>query len=153
MTSYGRFVLTRLTGVSELRIDEVTLDELPVFVVAKDGDPGEAAGAAFSQLEAALPSLRGRRFYGYYEPNARRYFACVVAQDDDAVALDRSILPGGAYARARLRGQPPELYARIGDTFDSVAKSVAADSARPWLEYYRSENEVDVLVPVLASEH
>jgi len=138
--------------MSELRIVEVTLDELPVLVVAKDGEPGEAAGAAFSELEAALPSLRGRRFYGYYEPSARRYFACVVAQDDDALDLDRRTLPGGTYARSRLRGQPPELYARIGETFDTVAKSVAADESRPWLEYYRSEGEVDVLIPVLPSE-
>jgi hypothetical protein len=138
-------------GMSELRVDDVTLDELPVLVVAKDGDPGEAAREAFSELEAALPSLRGRRFYGYYEPNARRYFACVVARDEDALDLDRRTLSGGAYARTRLRGQPPELYARIGDAFDRVAKSVAVDSSRPWLEYYRSDDEVDVLVPVLAA--
>jgi hypothetical protein len=137
--------------MGELRIDDLTLDELPVFVVAKDGDPGQAAGEAFSELEAALPSLRGRRFYGYFEPNEKRYFACVVAQDDDALDLDRRTLPGGAYARTRLRGQPPELYARIGGAFDSVAKSVAVDSSRPWLEFYRSDREVDVLVPVLAS--
>lgn len=137
--------------MAELRIDEVTLDELPVFVVAKDGDPGQAAGEAFSELEAALPSMRGRRFYGYYEPSEKRYFACVVAQDDDALDLDRRSLPGGAYARARLRGQAPELYGRIGDAFDLVAKSVAVDPSRPWLEYYRSDREVDVLVPVLAS--
>jgi hypothetical protein len=138
--------------MSELRIDDVTLDELPVLVVAKDGDPGEAAGQAFSDLEAALPSLRGRRFYGYYEPDARRYFACVLVKDgDDALGLDRRSLPAGAYARTRLQGRPPELYARIGGAFDSVAKSVAVDSSRPWLEHYRSEGEVDILVPVLAA--
>jgi hypothetical protein len=136
--------------VSDLRIDEVTLDELPVLVVAKDGEPGEAAGPAFTELEAALPSLRGRRFYGYYEPSEKRYFACVVARDDDIPGLDRETLPGGAYARTRLHGQPPEVYGRIGETFDRVAKSVAVDSSRPWLEYYRSENQVDVLVPVLS---
>ena len=137
--------------MSEFRIDEVTLDELPVLVVEKDGDPGKAAGAAFSELEAALPSLRGRRFYGYYDPKANRYFACVLAKDDDALDLDRRSLPGGAYARSRLRGQPPELYARIGEAFETIAKSVAVDSSRPWLENYRSEGEVDVLVPVQAS--
>jgi hypothetical protein len=136
-------------SMSELRIDHVTLDEVPVLVVVKDGDPGQAAPVAFSELEAALPSLRGRRFYGYYEPNARRYVACVVARDDDTLDLDRRSLPGGAYARTRLRGQPPELYARIGPAFDEVAKSATVDSSRPWLEYYRREGEVDVLVPVL----
>src|SRR5262245_43571654 len=137
--------------MSELRIEDVTQGELPVLVVAKYGNPGEAAGSAFYELEAALPSLRGRRFYGYYEPNARRYFACVIARDDDALDLDRRTLPGGAYARTRLRGHPPELYERIGDAFDAVAKAVAVDSSRPWLEYYRSEDEVDVLVPVLVA--
>ena len=110
--------------MSELRIDEVTFEELPVLVLAKDGDPDAVAGAAFSELEAALPSMQGRRFYGYYEPETRRYFACVVARNDDVSDLDRGALPGGAYARARLRGDPPELYARIGETFDQ--------SRSPW---------------------
>jgi hypothetical protein len=139
--------------MSDLRIDDVLLDELPVLVVARDGEPGEAAGAAFSALEAALPSLRGRRLYGYYEPGAKRYFACVVAQNDDVADLERRTLPGGRYARTRLHGEPPELYGRIGKTFDRVAKSVTADDSRPWLEHYRSENEVDVLVPVVTPEH
>ena len=134
--------------MSELRIDEVTLDDLPVLVVAKEGLPSEAAGPAFSELEEILPTLRGRRFYGYYEPSAQRYVACVVAREDDVADLERSTIPGGAYARTRLRGEPPELYGRIGETFDRVAKSVTVDSSRPWLEHYRSENEVDVLVPV-----
>jgi hypothetical protein len=138
--------------MSDLRIDEVLLDELPVLVVAKEGEPSEAAGAAFTELEAALPSLRGRRLYGYYEPSAKRYVACVVAQDDEVADLERRTLPGGPYARTRLLGEPPELYGRIGETFDRVAKSVAADDSRPWLEYYRSENEVDVLVPVVKRE-
>jgi hypothetical protein len=138
--------------MSKLRIDDLMLDELPVLVVAKDGDPGEAAGKAFSELEAALTTLRGRRFYGYYAPDARRYFACVVVQDgDDVLDLDRRSLPGGAYARTRLRGRPPELYTQLGDAFDLVARSVAVDASRPWLQYYRSEGEVDLLVPVLAS--
>lgn len=139
--------------MSDLRIDEILLDELPVLVVAKEGEPGEAAEAAFSELEAALPSLRGRRLYGYYEPSAKRYFACVVAQDDDVAELERRTLPGGPYARTRLHGEPPELYGRIGETFDRVAKSVTADDSRPWLECYRSENEVDVLVPVATPGH
>jgi hypothetical protein len=137
--------------VGELRIDEVRLDELPVFVVARGGDPGEAAGAAFSELGAALPSLKGRRFFGYYEPGSRRYVACVTARGHEVLELESQTLPGGAYARTRLRGEPPELYARIGETFEQVAKSVTVDASRPWLEHYRRENEVDVLVPVLGS--
>jgi hypothetical protein len=139
--------------VSELRIDEVKLEELPVLAVAKDGDPAEAAGPAFSELEAALPSLRGRRFYGYFAPDENRYYACVVAREDDALDLERLTLPGGAYARTRLHGEPPELYGRIGETFDRVSQAVSADSSRPWLEFYRREDEVDVLVPVLEAEH
>jgi len=50
----------------------VTLEVVPIHFVAKDGGP-ESAPAAFAELEAALPSLRGRRFYGYYEPTANRY--------------------------------------------------------------------------------
>jgi hypothetical protein len=58
------------------------------------------------------------------------------------------MLPGGRYLRTRLRGEPPELYARIGPTFDKLVGLAAADESRPSIEFYRRHDEVDLLLPV-----
>ena len=134
--------------MDELRITKVEREDMPVLEVTRDGNPGEVAGAAMSDLEQALPSLRGRHFYGYYDPPANRYVACVEAQAGDPPAITRGAIPGGTYARARIFGDAPELYTRIGPTFDLIAGQVSVDRSRPWLEFYRSEHQVDLLVPV-----
>jgi DNA gyrase inhibitor GyrI len=74
--------------------------------------------------------------------------ACVVAQADDDLEFTRSVIPGGTYARVRLRGEPAEMSAKIGPTFERVAESVEVDPDRPWLEYYRRHDEVQLFVPV-----
>jgi hypothetical protein len=43
------------------------------------------------------------------------------------------------------------LYDGIGPTFDELAKDADVDDTRPFLEFYRREDEVDVLVPVRTS--
>ena len=37
--------------------------------------------------------------------------------------LESGTLPGGRYLRARLRGDPPAVYERIGPTFDEMSAS------------------------------
>ena len=116
----------------------------------RDGGPGDASQAAFAEVEAKLPSLRGRRFYGYFDPPRRRYVACVVAREDDPpdLGLERGELPGGPYLRARLRGDASSNYVRTGPAFERLAQMERADVTRPWLELYRSEGEIDLLLPV-----
>lgn len=132
---------------------QVDREPVPVLLVAVDGAPDEAAQPASAQLEQALPSLQGRHFYGYFDFANHRYVACVDRRDDDdAAALGLLVgeLPGGVYLRARLKGEPPAVYAQIGPTFDQLAEAAGdtADRTRPWLEFYRREDEVDVLLPV-----
>ena len=59
--------------------------------------------------------------------------------------------PAGAYLRTRLRGEPPELYSRIGPTFEAIAAQNPSDDTRPSIEFYRRLDEIDLLLPV-ASE-
>ena len=136
-----------------MKLDRVTLDPVAVLVVAEKGAPNEVASKAFERLEKALGDIKGRKFYGYYAPDQREYRACVATQegdDPDAKGFTRETLPGGAYLRARLKGEPPQLYARIGPTFDDMQNAnETKDFMRPWIEFYRARDEVDLLVPIL----
>ncbi|HYK98527.1 MAG TPA: GyrI-like domain-containing protein [Candidatus Acidoferrales bacterium] len=139
--------------MSELRVEQVTLEPVPVLVAAEKGAPGEVAMRAFDRLEKALGDITGRKFYGYYAPDQREYRACVAVKDgDDAekLGLARETLPGGKYVRSRLVGEPPELYRRIGPAFDDLGNiNDTKDFMRPYIEFYRARNEVDLLVPIL----
>jgi hypothetical protein len=127
----------------------VEREELAVLFISTPDDP-EQFGPAFQRLEE-LVGTRGRKFYGAFYPREKEYRACVVTQDgDDAAALgvESGTLPGGRYLRARLRGDPPELYSRIGPTFHQLLGMAAGDESRPSLEFYRRHGEVDLLLPV-----
>ena len=107
-----------------------------------------AAGRAFEILETAIPP-RGRKVYGYWHPPEREYRACYArhdADDPEALGLGEAVLPGGRYARVRLRGDG--AFANIAPSFAALAEEVRPDNERPWLEFYRRHDEVDLLVPV-----
>ena len=62
--------------------------------------------------------------------------------------LEDGTLPGGRYLRARLRGDPPGVYERIGPTFDELVAIADVDRSRPGLEHYRRVDEIDLLLPI-----
>ena len=74
----------------------------------------------------------------------------VAGPGDDAAALglEAGALPGGGYLRLRLRGEPPELYDRIGPGFEALLRETEPSGGRPPLEDYRRRDEVDLLLPV-----
>lgn len=133
--------------------DRVTTEPVEVMVAAEKGAPSEVAMRAFDRLEKALGDIKGRKFYGYYSPDAHEYRACVAVRagdDPTAKGLTKETLPGGKYVRARLKGEPPALYARIGPMFDDMGNvNDTKDFMRPYIEVYRSRDEVDLLVPIL----
>jgi len=127
---------------------EVERVEIAVqFVRVPDGL--DEIGGAWNELEAVV-ALRGRHFYGAYDPVADDYRACVEVRDGDELVpeLENGTLPGGRYLRARLRGEPPELYERIKPTFDAMSQRAKADETRPSLEHYRRHDEIDLLLPI-----
>jgi hypothetical protein len=135
----------------ELSAAPVERDEIAVLFI-RTPDEVEQFGPAFQRLEE-LVGTRGRKFYGAFYPREKEYRACVVTQEGDdarALALEAGTLPGGRYLRTRLRGEPPELYARIGPTFEKLLGLAAVDESRPSLEFYRRHDELDLLLPVLA---
>ena len=99
-----------------------------------------------------LVSTRGRKFYGAVDPPTGEYWVCVErtgTDDPAAIGLESGILPGGSYLRARLRGEPPAVYERIGPAFDELAQLRRPDPTRPSIEFYRERDEIDLLLPVV----
>ena len=127
---------------------EVQRDAIAVqFVRVPDGL--DEIARAWNELEAVV-ALRGRHFYGAYDPIAEDYRACVEVRERDELVrdLESGTLPGGCYLRARLRGGPPGIYERIKPTFDEMMRQGRPDESRPSLEHYRRHDEIDLLLPV-----
>lgn len=106
---------------------------------------------AWAAFETAV-GLRGRKFYGAFDPATKTYSVCAVLRPDDdpaAFGAERGTLPGGRYACVRLLGEPPAVYSHIGPTAQRLASRPDADRTRPTLEYYRRHDVIDVLVPVV----
>jgi len=125
----------------------VTLEDVKVmFLVSPSGPPG--AGEAFDRLEARLPSLKGRKFYGTMLNG--EYRACVALAAGDAPAtmgFETWTIPGGLYARQKLEGWP-ERTAEIGKIFGALAAEHPRDPARPNVEFYRSQKELLLFMAV-----
>ena len=127
---------------------EVERDEIAVqFVRVPDGL--EHIRRAWDELEAVV-GLRSRHFYGAFDPVADDYRACVEVRDGDDLVpgLESGTLAGGRYLRARLRGEPPVVYERIGPTFEELVAEHKPDTSRPSLEHYRRRDEIDLLLPI-----
>ena len=127
---------------------EIEREEIAVQFV-RVPDRIEHIRRAWNELEAVV-ALRGRHFYGAFDPIADDYRACVEvrARDELVPGLESGTLPGGRYLRARLRGEPPAVYERIGPTFGELTKQAEPDTSRPSLEHYRRLDEIDLLLPI-----
>jgi hypothetical protein len=128
--------------------DEIEREEIAVqFIRVPDGL--EHIRRAWDELEAVV-SLRGRHFYGAFDPVANDYRACVEVRERDELVdgLESGTLPGGRYLRARLGGEPPAVYEGIGPTFDEMARRTEPDESRPGLEYYRRHDEIELFLPI-----
>jgi hypothetical protein len=113
-------------------------------------DEQEAITRTWADVEAVV-GLRGRKFYGTFDPQTREYRVCVKWREGDdagALGLAEGVLPGGTYERERLEGAPPALYGLIAPTAKRLAQRADADRSRPTIEYYRRHDVIDVLQPV-----
>ena len=127
---------------------EIERDEIAVqFVRVPDGL--EHIRRAWNELESVV-DLHGRHFYGAFDPVANDYRACVEVREEDELmpGLENGTLAGGRYLRARLRGEPPGVYERIGPTFEELTQHTKPDRSRSSLEHYRRHDEIDLLLPI-----
>jgi hypothetical protein len=134
-----------------MRVDIAEREEVAVVYRAAEGTPDAipaAAQQAWQELEARIPP-RGRKMYGYWDPARLEYRACYELREEDepeAMGLGRAVLPGGTYRRARLKGG--DVFAQIGTTLEKLAAEGAVDGTRPWVEFYRRRDQVELLVPI-----
>ena len=106
---------------------------------------------AWPELEAAVGSLKGRRFLAAFDPTEGWYRACVEIGPDVTTserALPEAVVPGGRFLRIRLRGTPPGVYDEIAPAYTLLETSASRDDSRPSLEHYRRVDLIDVLMPV-----
>jgi hypothetical protein len=127
---------------------EIERDEIAVQFV-RVPDELEHIRRAWNELESVV-DLHGRHFYGAFDPVANDYRACVEVREGDELVpgLENGALPGGRYLRARLRGEPPGIYERIGPTFGELTQHTKPDLSRSSLEHYRRHDEIDLLLPI-----
>ena len=134
------------------------LYDIPVMRVKADMK-GKGPSEAFTALECKLSSLKGRKFYGTFRilPDGQEeYYACVerVSSDNpEKMHLETGMIPGGKYARRKLVGWTKIVReGKLPKIFQEFAKSNEAlldhDEIRPSLEFYRSQNELILYLPV-----
>jgi hypothetical protein len=108
---------------------------------------------AWPVFESAFDSLHGRRMMGLIDNRAGTYRLCterLPRDKENRLGLDETTIPGGRYLRLRLIGDAPGVYGQIAEAFDELFEYADHDPARPLIEFYRREGEVDCLVPVNA---
>jgi len=127
----------------------VILEDIPVLYVAgqRDKPIPEQAPAAFDALEASLPALKAKRFYGAVVDG--EYRACVAVDNTLAtLSLPRWTLPGGRYVRRKIADWENHREL-IGPTCAALRQRPDYDTTRPLIEYYRSRAELRIMAPVL----
>jgi len=115
-------------------------------------DEQAAITRAWTELEAVVGSLSGRKFYGVFDPISHEYRACAQLRKGDdprRLGLELGALAGGRYARVRLTGEPPAVYALIAPAMARLAQRPDSDPDRPSIEFYRRRDVVDLLQPVV----
>ena len=110
------------------------------------------AEQTFGLLENSLSTLKKKKFYGLskLENNKLTYLACVKIEDDDninAPGLQEVHLPKGNYVRERITNWEKNL-SQIPLIIDKISADNLVDPERYIIEFYRSEKELFLLIPI-----
>jgi hypothetical protein len=143
-------------GQFSMETNYVELQEIPVIRVRADMK-GKGPSAAFDLLESKLPTLKGRKFYGTFQftPDGEEYYACVVrmsSDDPEKMELETGVIPGGWYVRSKLVDWQTNL-SKLPSLFGEMRRSNEVDPGRPSLEFYRSQEEMQLFLPVKIHPH
>lgn len=122
-----------------------------MFVESPNGPAG--SGEAFNKLESSLATLKGRKFYATFQYATGVYRACLEIEDPAEPAqlgFETWSIPGGLYAQEKLKDwtehahEIPELFGKMSEIYAG-----RIDSSRPSIEFYKSQRELILLLPIL----
>ena len=133
-----------------MTITRVIRDPTPVMC-RRVNDDHEAITQAWLELTQNLGSLRGRRLFGVFAPGTGEYRVCAQiwpGDDPQHLRLDAGTIAGGRYLRARIRRTSPDIYTSIPSIFAEMETHTHRDPNRPIVEFYRSHDTIDLLLPV-----
>lgn len=135
------------------RVSRIHLEQFEVYSKEIENEIS-AIQKEWVEFESTFPSLTGRKLMGlaYGEPGNGTYRLCsTILPTDSAGSITFEIMnvPGGHYLRHRITGEPPALYENIGKAFQHIFSNhfEEVDWKRPTIEYYRSRDVIDCLVP------
>ena len=127
---------------------KITLEDISVMYAVSENGPMGAA-AVFKKIEDAINwELKGRKFYGVMQNG--EYKACVskiYSDDPNKLGLLTTTIPGGKYARTKIADWEKHVE-EISSTFDKLRKDHTIDTSRPDIEFYRSQKELFLFVPI-----
>jgi hypothetical protein len=127
------------------------LDKMILAYVSTKGIAN--APGSFAALESKVGSLKGRKFFGYYNPETEEYRACVALtdadKDDSFGGLAKWTVAAGNYVYEKLEKWNDNKN-RIGPTIEKLIRDNSGqfDPSRPVLEYYKTMDELRLLVPI-----
>jgi hypothetical protein len=131
---------------------ETTIMNIEVMFVESPTGPA-GSGEAFNKLETRLASLKGRKFYATFQYSTGQYRACVAIEEPDEaeqLGFPKWSIPGGLYAQEKLRDwtkhadEIPNLFEKMSHEYKG-----RIDSNRPSIEFYKSQKELILLLPIL----
>jgi len=128
------------------------LDELNLMFVQASSFP-DGIKEAWNRLEGPLATLKGKKFYGTsrFIDGAMEYRACVIpsdASEPSRLGFDTFTIPSGYYATKKLMDWPTKTHL-IKTIFEELGSKYSVDYNRPHIEFYRSQKEVVLMVPII----
>lgn len=108
---------------------------------------------SWERLESNLASLKGRKFYGltFFEDGQLVYYAGLQPMDATevtALGFPTMKLKGGKYARVKLMDWNQHAD-EIGPIFDELMEEYKKDPDGPTVEFYRSQSELHLMIPIV----
>ena len=131
---------------------ETTIKDIEVMFVESPNGPA-GSGEAFNKLESSLATLKGRKFYASFQYATGVYRACVAIADPiepERFGFHKWTIPGGLYAQEKLENwtehadEIPDLFGKMSQEYEG-----RIDSSRPSIEFYKSQKELILLLPIL----
>lgn len=128
---------------------EVELNDIPVlYVTAVDGTNG--AADAFKQIRDIVHWNWEDKRKAYGTVFEGEYRACVTLEEGDnpeELGLKTWTIPGGTYVKDTILDWENHIQ-DIGPKCMEIIKNVNFDETRPVIEFYQSESELKLLIPI-----